>query len=76
MCGLSTAGEAMPLHIMFSTDAKQESNYAVNASWILDLPCVLGQCQHDEEKSFLASVTANEKERLMAVFSCKFFCIM
>ncbi len=51
----------MPLHIMFSSDAKQESNYAVNAAWILDLPCVLGQFGHDEEKSFPASVTTNEK---------------
>ncbi len=51
----------MPLHIMFSSDAKQESNYAVNAAWILDLPHVLGQFGHDKEKLFPASATTNEK---------------
>jgi hypothetical protein len=58
MCGSNAAGEAMPIHIMFSSDAKEESNYAVYAAWILDLPAQFG---HDEEKTFAASVTTNEK---------------
>jgi hypothetical protein len=61
MCGSNAAGEAMPIHIMFSSDAKEESNYAVNAAWILVLPCVTAQFGHDEEKTFAASVTTNEK---------------
>ena len=51
----------MPLHIMFSSEAKQESNYAVNAAWILNLPRVVGRFGHDNDKSFPASVTTNEK---------------
>jgi hypothetical protein len=38
MCGSNAAGEAMPMHIMFSSDAKEEANHAVNASLIIDLP--------------------------------------
>jgi hypothetical protein len=55
--------EAVPIHIMFINDAKEESNYAVNAAWILDLPHVTAQFRHDEEKTFAASVTTNEKGR-------------
>ncbi len=47
MCGSNATGEAMPLHVMFSSEAKQESNYAVNAAWILDLPHVVGWFGHD-----------------------------
>lgn len=61
MCGSNAAGEAMPLHIMFSSDASNEENYAVNAAWILALPRVTGIFGHDKEKSFPASVTTNEK---------------
>jgi hypothetical protein len=61
MCGSNTAGEAMPLHIMFSSDAKEAENYAVNAAWILSLPRVKGIFWHKEEKVFPASVTTNEK---------------
>ena len=61
MCGSNAAREAMSIHIMFSSDAKEESNYAVNAAWILDLPRVTAQFGHDEEKTFAASVTTNEK---------------
>jgi hypothetical protein len=32
MCGSNAAGEAMPLHIMFSSDASNEENYAMNAA--------------------------------------------
>lgn len=60
MCGSNAAGEAMPLHIMFSSDAKDELNYAVNAAWIVSLPRVTGRFGHDEEKSFTASLTTNE----------------
>jgi len=61
MCGSNAAGEAMPLHIMFSSDAKEADNYAVNAAWIVSLPRVKGTFGHQEEKVFPASVTTNEK---------------
>jgi hypothetical protein len=61
MCGSNAAGEAMPMHIMFSSDAKEEANFAVNASWIIDLPRVTGQFGHDEPKTFPSSVMTNEK---------------
>jgi hypothetical protein len=60
MCGSNAAGESMPLHIMFSSDAKDELNYAVYAAWIVSLPRVTGRFGHDEEKSFTASLTTNE----------------
>jgi len=61
MCGSNAAGEAMPPHIMFSSDAKEAENYAVNAVWILSLPRVKGIFGHEEEKVFPASVTTNDK---------------
>jgi hypothetical protein len=61
MCGSNAAGEEMPLHIMFSSDAEEAQNYAVNAAWIVALPRVTGKFGHDKEKSFPASVTTNEK---------------
>jgi hypothetical protein len=61
MCGSNAAGEAMPMHIMFSSDTKEEANYAVNASLILDLPRKTGQFGHDEQKTFPSIVTTNEK---------------
>jgi hypothetical protein len=61
MCGSNAAGEAMPLHIMFSSDTKEAQNYAVNAAWIVALPHVTGKFGHDQEKSFPASMTTKEK---------------
>ncbi len=40
---------------------KSKANFAVNASWIIDLPQVTGQFGHDEPKTFPSSVTTNEK---------------
>ncbi len=59
MCGSNAAGEAMPMHIMVLSDAKEEANYAVNASWIVNLPHVTGRFGHDEQKTFPLSVTMN-----------------
>jgi hypothetical protein len=61
ICGSNAAGKAMPLHIMFSSDAKEADNYAVNAAWIVSLPRFKGTFGHQEEKVFPASVTTNEK---------------
>ena len=60
MCGSNAAGEAMPLHVMFSSKAEEE-NMAVKLSWIDGLPSVSGMFGHDEVKTFPASVTVNEK---------------
>jgi hypothetical protein len=35
MCGSNAAGEALPLHIMFSSKAEDEKNYLVNIEWCL-----------------------------------------
>jgi hypothetical protein len=59
MCGSNAAGEAMPMHIMFSLDAKKEANYAVNASRIIYLPQVTGQFGHDKPRTILSSVMMN-----------------
>ncbi len=52
MCGSNPVGESIPMHIVFSSNAKEEANYAANASWIVDLPQVTGQCGHGERKTF------------------------
>jgi hypothetical protein len=61
MCGSNAAGEAMPLYVMFSSDAKVTQNYAVKAVRIFALPHVTSKFVHDQEKSFPVSVTTNEK---------------
>ena len=60
MCGSNAAGEPMPLHIMFSSSAAEEKNYAVNASWLVGLPRVHALFGHEEEQCFPATVTTNE----------------
>ena len=35
MLGSNSAGEAMPIHIMFASKAKEESNYQINPEWII-----------------------------------------
>jgi hypothetical protein len=60
MCGSNAAGEAMPLHVMFSSKAEEE-NMAVKLSWVAGLPTVSEQFGHDEVQTFPASVTVNEK---------------
>ncbi len=35
MLGLNSAGEGMPIHIMFMLKAKEESNYQINPEWII-----------------------------------------
>jgi hypothetical protein len=57
----NAASAAMQVHIMFSSDAKEEANYTINATWIIDLPRVTGQFGHNEPNPFPSSVTTNEK---------------
>ena len=44
MCGSNAAGEAMPLHVMFSSKAEEE-NMAVKLSWIAGLPSVIDETE-------------------------------
>ena len=60
-CGSNAAEEALPLHIMFSSDAENVENCSVSAEWIFDLPHVYVQYGHDSNKSFPATVTVNSK---------------
>jgi hypothetical protein len=57
MCGSNAAREAMPMHIMLSSDAKEEVNFTVNDSWIIDL---------HKPKTFPSSVTINKKGEMVA----------
>jgi len=61
MLGSNSAGESMPIHIMFASKAKEEQNYQINPEWILGIPRVRGIFGHEEEKSFPATVTVNPK---------------
>jgi hypothetical protein len=52
MCGSNAAGEPLPLHIMFSSEANKKSNYTVNVQWIFNFG-------HDSHRSIPSSVTVN-----------------
>jgi hypothetical protein len=60
MCGSNAAGEALPVHVMFSSDA-QEGNYQVDAIWIADFPRMVASFGNEEEQEFCNNVTVNEK---------------
>jgi hypothetical protein len=61
MLGSNSAGESMPVHIMFTSKAKDEGNYQINPKWIIGIPRVHGFIGHEEEKSFPATITVNPK---------------
>ncbi len=61
MCGSNAAGEPMPLHIMFSSSASHEENYAVNPAWLVGLPRVAAKFGFDEVQCLPPTVTTNEK---------------
>jgi hypothetical protein len=49
MCGSNAAGEALPIHVIFSSDA-QEEKYQVDSRSLADFPCVRARFgQNDEE---------------------------
>jgi hypothetical protein len=60
MCGSNAAGEALPIHVMFSSDAQEES-YQVDARWMADFPRVRARFGHDNEEELCAQVTLNER---------------
>jgi hypothetical protein len=66
MRGSNAAGEPLPLHMMFSSKVKEESNYAVNVQWIFDLPRIFVKFGHDSHRSIPSSVTVNPLEDLTA----------
>jgi hypothetical protein len=61
MCGSNAAGEALPLHIMFSSKAEDEKKYSINIEWPFGLPRVFAEFGHSSPQSFPASVTINQK---------------
>jgi hypothetical protein len=60
MCGSNTVGEALPIHVMFSSDAQAE-NYQVYPRWLADFPRVRERFGHDDEEELCAQVTLNER---------------
>jgi hypothetical protein len=60
VCGLTDAGEPLPIHAMFSSDAQKE-NTVVDYKWIADFPRVQGRYDHDLIKECCAQLTVNEK---------------
>jgi hypothetical protein len=60
MCGSNAAGEPLPVHVMFSSDA-QEENYSINYRWIADLPCVQGVFGHEDVHKYCTQLTVNDK---------------
>jgi hypothetical protein len=60
MSGSNAAGEALPVHIMFSSDAQGE-NYQVDARWIANFPRVVARFGNEEDQEFCAQVMVNMK---------------
>jgi hypothetical protein len=60
MCGSTAAGEPLPIHAMFSSDA-QEEKMVVDYRWIADFPRVQGRYGHDLVEEYCAQLTVNEK---------------
>jgi hypothetical protein len=60
MCGSTAAGEPLPIHAMFSSDA-QEENMVVDYQWIADFPRVQGRYGHNLVEEYCAQLTVNEK---------------
>jgi hypothetical protein len=60
MCGSTAAGEPLPIHAMFSSDA-QEENMVVDYRWIADFPRVQGRYGHDLVEEYCAQLTFKEK---------------
>lgn len=61
ICGSNAFGEAMPIHIVYSSDATDETRFSVNTDWLQGLPKV--ECTFGMEKSQTlgATVSVNEK---------------
>jgi hypothetical protein len=60
ICGSNASGEALPINLMFSSDA-QEENYQVDARCLADFPCVMARFVHDDEEELCDQVTVNER---------------
>jgi hypothetical protein len=60
VCGSNATGEALPVHVMFSSDA-QEENYQVDTRWLANFPHVVARFGNEEDQEFCAQVTVNEK---------------
>ncbi len=61
ICGSNSAGEPLPLHIMFSSAAQDENNCFVSAEWMFDLPCIYAQFGHDSYQSFCSTIAVDSK---------------
>jgi hypothetical protein len=60
MCGSNAAGEPLPVHVMFSSDA-QEENYSIDYRWIADFPRVQGVFGHEDVHEYCTQLTVNDK---------------
>jgi hypothetical protein len=60
MCGSTAAGEPLPIHAMFLSDA-QEENMVVDYRWIADFPRVQGRYGHNLVAEYCTQLAVNEK---------------
>jgi hypothetical protein len=49
LCGSNAAGKALPVHVMFSSDA-QEENYQADARRLSDFPHVVARFGNEEDQ--------------------------
>jgi hypothetical protein len=60
MYGSNAAGEPLPVHVIFSSDA-QEENYSIDYRWIADFPRVQGVFGHEDVHEYCTQLTVNDK---------------
>jgi hypothetical protein len=60
ICGSNTAGEPLPVNVMFSSDAHEET-YSIDYRWIVDFPRVQGIFGHEDVHEYCTQLTVNAK---------------
>ncbi|MGH7955114.1 MAG: hypothetical protein ACREOZ_04055, partial [Gloeomargaritales cyanobacterium] len=61
MCGSNAAGETLPIHICFSSDAQDEENYQIKQSWLANCPRVTVSFGHLAPVNLPTTATVNPK---------------
>jgi hypothetical protein len=59
ICGSNAAGEAMPVFVVFPSDAENEENFRIHADWLVGMPTVLSQFGHPTPTEFPAHAVVN-----------------
>ena len=73
ICGSNAAGEPLPPHIQFSTDASSPENIRMNVEWVEGMPRVYVQFGCGERQWFSTTFNSNEAGSMNAEELLKYF---